>query len=57
MDPNETLRRAQRAAAALLLQLDKDFDIDEEDVRALAEAFNDLNAWIIRGGALPEAWT
>lgn len=51
MDPNEVIRRARRAAMAVL-------EADAETVEAdeLANAFAYLDAWLVRGGFLPRDW-
>lgn len=50
MDPNETLRRA-RNIAARAFDGGASFELAE-----LAEAFQDLDEWIMKGGFLPSQW-
>ena len=50
MDPNETLNNCRGQARAIL---DRDATADPE---ALAEAFDNLDAWLVRGGFLPQSW-
>jgi hypothetical protein len=49
MDPNETLRELRRILRAGAWDA-----ADAERVRELIEA---LDAWLSRGGFLPDAWT
>lgn len=52
MDPDACLREA-RSVAAELLQIEGDDDRAER----LAELVTDLDAWIVKGGFLPAAWS
>lgn len=48
MDVNATLAKIRELAA--------DTPLDDEDAQELAEAFRDLDEWIMRGGDLPSEW-
>lgn len=50
MDPNEALRMLRQLASTLLDS--HDLSVAED----LAEHFQGLDEWIMRGGLLPDAW-
>jgi hypothetical protein len=54
MDPNATLRRIREALA----DIDKASNPDSAGTAALeaTDAMRDLDEWLSRGGALPQAW-
>ena len=55
MDPNEALGKARRLAAQIMngaQPAEELADLAEE----LAEAFQALDTWLLRGGFKPEAW-
>lgn len=51
MDPNETLRRLR--AAVYAIQTPGYSAVTRED---MAELFDALDEWLLRGGFLPDAW-
>ena len=51
MDPNQTLRRLR-----LLAELVTTSGEPDPDANDLAEAFNDLDTWLSKGGFLPNEW-
>jgi hypothetical protein len=51
MDPNETLKALRGDVAAFLA------DQDPDDARLVVERFEELDAWLSRGGFLPAAWS
>lgn len=59
MDPNRTLLEL-RAAIKRVLESDpqdqEDYEQFEEDASQLANAADDLDNWLSRGGFLPDAW-
>jgi hypothetical protein len=55
MDPNETLRLLRERAANVIRQADEGLD-NPEACFDLAEAFQNLDEWISKGGFLPDAW-
>lgn len=56
MDPNETLRMARTAAAAITSAIDNEEDVQFGNVERLAEAFEALDEWLSKGGFVPDAW-
>lgn len=52
MDPNETLRM-MRGIAAEIVETQSNLDNPGYDLAAL---FQELDAWLMRGGFLPQAW-
>lgn len=58
MDPNANRLEALNLARAILRAHDADDGdcIDAEDAARLAELLIALDAWIRRGGALPDMW-
>lgn len=50
MDPNETLNTIRAEVHEILFG-------DKPDPDALAEAVNNLDEWLSRGGFLPNEWT
>lgn len=63
MDPNEALKNARAALAALRTRLDdgeeptSDTDAEVADHAGdLADAFEALDGWLSKGGFLPAAW-
>lgn len=59
MDPNATLKLAQEKAMAILTNLDTDGPVADliQDAEMLAQAVQDLDGWISRGGFLPGDWS
>lgn len=57
MDPNAALADARAAHAALLEQFGPDNVVYTQDyVESLMAAFDALDGWLSRGGALPKGW-
>ena len=57
MDPNAALENAREAARGVIEAIDNG-NIQALDVSAsnLAEAFQALDTWLLRGGFKPDAW-
>lgn len=53
MDPNQVLKNARASVA----RIDESITPSEEDVAALADAFEALDDWLSRGGFLPTEWS
>jgi len=57
MDPDTCLENCQLLAASILNLDDDDNVIDKAFAgEELAEAFNNLDEWITKGGFLPQVW-
>ena len=54
MDPNEALKNARTALA--IIRSDRDGTVTEEAQENLADAFEALDEWLMKGGFLPEWW-
>ena len=54
MDPNANLAEQRRLVATMLD--DESESIDTGDALRLCELVQALDAWILRGGALPSDW-
>ena len=57
MDPNATLAELRGAASRIVDELDHERQPDLDDVQRIAEAFQDLDEWLSKGGFLPADWT
>lgn len=53
MDPNQALKNARASVA----RIDESITPSEEDVAALADAFEALDGWLSGGGFLPTEWS
>jgi hypothetical protein len=57
MDADENLAEQRRLAARIIADSDRRFDgCRPEDARRLAQLVQELDQWIINGGALPRHW-
>lgn len=56
MDPNATLYRMLDRARAIIAAIDEGSENVADDANELAEAVENLDEWIRRGGFLPDAW-
>lgn len=54
MDPNEALKNAREALIAF--HAEEDSTLIEEAAGRLADAFEALDEWLMKGGFMPEAW-
>jgi len=54
MDPNETLKRID--ALAEEFANDSGYEDQAETAQRLIDAFDDLDSWLSKGGALPARW-
>lgn len=53
MDPDEALRQLREEAARILEAADNE---EEADATRMAELFQGLDEWVVRGGFLPKDW-
>jgi hypothetical protein len=54
MDPNEALRQIRVIVADVL---EGNAPEPPPDIDVLAELIDGLDGWLVKGGALPSAWT